>query len=237
MKYKYKQFRRRKLPHIHSPGSILFVTFRLFQSIPRAVIHQWKSEKEWLTRELLRLTNSIESKKSGENLNQKERLLAFQRKWFRRFEEILDKAEHGPLWLSDERVAQMVVDGLKYRDGKVFSLHSYTVMSNHVHTVFRPFLDDRSLDLDLTMARPSYLSKDPPLDVIMHSLKSYTASEANRLLGRSGPFWETESYDHVIRSEAEYHRIQNYVVNNPVKAGLVADWRDWPWSWRRSWQK
>ena len=79
----------------------------------------------------------------------------------------------------------------------------------------------------------SYDSKDPPLDVIMHSLKSYTANEANKILQRSGAFWETESYDHVIRNDAEYHRVKAYVLNNPVKAGLVADWREWPWNWKR----
>lgn len=71
----------------------------------------------------------------------------------------------------------------------------------------------------------------------MHSFKSYTANQANKLLRRSGAFWETESYDHVIRNEAEFNRIQNYVVKNPVKAGLVDDWRDWPWSWKRESKK
>ena len=79
-----------------------------------------------------------------------------------------------------------------------------------------------------------YESDEPPLDVIMHSLKSYTAQEANKLLKRRGTFWAAESYDHEVRDEAEYHRIVRYVINNPVKAGLVKEWREWPWSWRRA---
>lgn len=47
------------------------------------------------------------------------------------------------------------------------------------------------------------MSTEPPLGVIMHSLKSYTANESNKLLKRSGAFWEAESYDHVIRDERE----------------------------------
>jgi REP element-mobilizing transposase RayT len=82
-----------------------------------------------------------------------------------------------------------------------------------------------------------YESTEPPLDVIMHSLKSYTANEANKLLKRSGAFWETESYDHVIRDEREYYRTIAYVLNNPVKAGLVRNWRDWPWSYKRDSEK
>ena len=233
MEYQYRQFRRRKLPHIHPPGPTLFVTLRLADPIPKAVVQDWKAEKIWLEREIERIGRKVGHERTSENLNQQVRLDAFKRKWFLRFEEILDKANHGPVWLKNEKVAQLVIESLKYRDGKIFQLNSYCVMSNHLHTVFRPYLDNKSVRLDSSSSRPEYLSKEPPLDVIMHSLKSYTANEANKLLGRSGAFWETESYDHVIRNEAEYQRIQNYVVKNPVKAGLVTDWREWPWSWKR----
>ena len=106
-------------------------------------------------------------------------------------------------------------------------------MSNHVHVVFKPFLDEKSLSVKADAERLSYESTEPPLAVIMHSLKSYTANEANKILKRSGAFWETESYDHVVKDEQEYHRVVAYVLNNPVKAGLVREWREWPWSWKR----
>ncbi len=51
MSYEYKQFYRRKLPHIHSPGSTLFVTFRLAGSIPKKVLQQWLAEKSLLARQ------------------------------------------------------------------------------------------------------------------------------------------------------------------------------------------
>ena len=55
----------------------------------------------------------------------------------------------------------------------------------------------------------------------MHSLKSFTANECNKLLNRSGAFWQDESYDHWVRDEAELLRIIAYVEQNPVKAGLA----------------
>ena len=67
----------------------------------------------------------------------------------------------------------------------------------------------------------------------MHSLKGHTAREGNRLLGRAGAFWEHESYDHYVRNEDELERIILYVLENPLKAGLVADWQRWPWSYCR----
>ena len=77
-------------------------------------------------------------------------------------------------------------------------------------------------------------SDKPPLSAIMQSLKGYTARKINLPLGRSGTFWEEESYDHVVRDEAEFARIVSYVLNNPVKAGLVQDWQEWKWSYKRT---
>ena len=66
-----------------------------------------------------------------------------------------------------------------------------------------------------------------PLSKIMHSLKSYTANEANKVLGRQGRFWQRESYDHWVRNEIELARIAEYIAQNPVRAGLVANSWDW----------
>src|SRR5207253_3585868 len=73
----------------------------------------------------------------------------------------------------------------------------------------------------------------PSLASIMQSLKGYTAFQSNRLLERKGEFWAHESYDHYVRDAEEWNHIMAYVLNNPVKAGYVADWRDWKWNYRR----
>ena len=63
------------------------------------------------------------------------------------------------------------------------------------------------------------------LPKILHSWKSFTAKEANKLLGRSGDFWQVESYDHLIRNEADFRHAVRYVLNNPKNAGL----KNWKW--------
>lgn len=68
----------------------------------------------------------------------------------------------------------------------------------------------------------------------MHSLKRHTAQQANQVLGRSGIFWAHESFDHYIRDGAERRRIIEYVLQNPVKAGLAKRWQDWPWNYVRT---
>ena len=69
-----------------------------------------------------------------------------------------------------------------------------------------------------------------PLSDIMHSIKSYTAHEANRILNRKGQFWAKEYFDRYIRDEDHFRRVVRYIENNPVKAGLVWSAADWPWS-------
>jgi hypothetical protein len=39
---------------------------------------------------------------------------------------------------------------------------------------------------------------------ILHARKSFSATRANRLLRRSGEFWQREYYDHLVRSEKEF---------------------------------
>jgi REP element-mobilizing transposase RayT len=62
-------------------------------------------------------------------------------------------------------------------------------------------------------------------------LKGFTAFRANKLLARYGrPFWQDESYDRLIRSQAEFDRVRDYIEQNPVTAGLVAEAEQYPWS-------
>jgi REP element-mobilizing transposase RayT len=63
------------------------------------------------------------------------------------------------------------------------------------------------------------------LPKIVHSWKSFTAKEANRLIGRTGQFWQPEPYDHLIRDEVDLQRQVEYVLSNPVRAGL----KNWKW--------
>lgn len=234
MTYIYKEFTERHRPHIHPPGATLFVTFRLANSIPQAALRVYRARKDWLVAEEKRLHKLRLADNSPELAAHEQRWLQFHREWFKTFEDILDTVQCGPTWLKDARVAKIVADALHWRDGKVYRLDAYCIMSNHVHTVFAPYLSEESLHVSQVEGSLIYESDEAPLDVIMHSLKSWTANQANVLIGRSGSFWEHENYDHVVRNDDEFDRIVNYVLQNPVKARLVQNWQEWPWSWKRT---
>jgi REP element-mobilizing transposase RayT len=63
---------------------------------------------------------------------------------------------------------------------------------------------------------------------IMHSLKSYTSNETNKLLGRKGRFWQKEYFDRYIRNARHFAKVVWYIENNPVKARLCEKAEDWP---------
>lgn len=176
MTYEYKPSYRRKLPHLHSPGSTLFITYRLRNSVPRAVIKHWKAESRLFEIECRRLRGN------SELLQHTKR--AFHRRWFGKFEQMLHE-EKGPVWLKNPSVAQIVADSLHHLNGSSYELHAFCVMANHVHTLFTPFLDESSLTR-VSDPVPRYESTDPTLGAIMQSLKGYTAYEANKVLGRKG---------------------------------------------------
>jgi putative transposase len=200
---------RRNLPHYQPEQATLFVTFRLAGSIPMVVLRRLAEEHE---QAIVALQHQPESAaRDG-------RLYLEQRRAFGKWDAALDAPDgNSPRWLEDPRIAQLVVDSLHYRHGRVYYLHAFCVMPNHGHVVFTPLKKEDGTFYSLA--------------AIMHSLKRYTARQANLILGREGDFWHHESYDHVVRDLEEYRRIVAYVLNNPVKAGLVREWQDWPWSY------
>ena len=109
-------------------------------------------------------------------------------------------------------IAKLVVDAIHRAEQQMqhYELHAYVVMSNHVHMLVSPKVE---------------VSK------LTHSLKRFTAREANRILGLTGrPFWQEESYDRQVRDAAEFERIKRYIEYNPVVSGVVASPQDFPWS-------
>jgi putative transposase len=123
----------------------------------------------------------------------------------------LDAPRGGPTYLRQPDIAQIVVDSIHKGAGLGhYELGAYVVMANHVHLLIRPLIAP---------------------DRLLKSLKGATARAANRLLGRTGePFWQKESYDHCVRNRIEFEKIRMYIETNPVKAGLVRNPEDYPWS-------
>ena len=195
------------LPHVKREGARYFVTFRLADSLPKEVFLNIKAKRAE------RLARFYKEQESAEKLGTVppplEDLEKIERDYFRQLENYLDRS-HGECFLRNPAMAELMAGALRFFDGKRYQLRAWVVMPNHVHVVVWPM--------------PKHT-----LSEIVQSWKGYTGREANKLLKRSGPFWQPEPFDHWIRNDVEHARCCSYVLNNPVKARLCASPEDWKW--------
>jgi REP element-mobilizing transposase RayT len=101
-----------------------------------------------------------------------------------------------------------------------YELYVTVVMPDHVHLVLTPLLDEQGHEVY-------------SLPEIMRAIKSASAHLINRRLKREGPVWQEESFDHVLRSSESLDAKIDYVLQNPVRKGLVTDWKEYEWCWQR----
>lgn len=203
-----KQFKPeyyRYLPHFQPKDGTFFVTTRLYGSLPKEALERLREEKEQAYRNILANSKSEEERKIAvRNLHKRH---------FANWDKYLDQNPNDPQWLKQPEIAQIVVEALHFWDKKSYELVCYTIMPNHFHLVIDTY------------------EYNKPLYRIMHSLKSYTAKLANKLLHRTGTFWQEESYDHLVRNGQELYNINKYILENPVKAGLINNWEEYPFSY------
>jgi REP element-mobilizing transposase RayT len=103
---------------------------------------------------------------------------------------------------------------------KKYELYVAVVMPDHVHLILTPLVN---------APQNAIFS----LVEIMRVIKSASAHRINRHLDKQGPVWQEESFDHVLRSSEGLDAKVNYVLQNPLRRGLVNDCRQYRWLWQR----
>ena len=183
-----------KLPHWRQEAATYFVTFRLADSLPAAVVAEYRAA--------LRRAMNTQRLRQRRPLTLDE-VAAVKRRVLRSVEDILDNGI-GSCLLAQPANAELVANALSFFDGQRYILHAWCVMPNHVHTVVEPLAG-----FDLSG--------------ILHSWKSFTAHHLPAV--HEGSTWESESFDHIVRSEESYSKFVRYVEQNPIKSSLVG----WKW--------
>ncbi len=123
--------------------------------------------------------------------------------------------------LSEKARDIMLESILRWKDRR-YELYAACVMPDHVHLLIEPMIehgdDSRS---------PVFFS----LSKILHSLKSFTATQINKIERTKDPLWETESFDRLIRSESDLREKFLYITRNPWDARVVEHGKDYRWVW------
>ncbi len=188
------------LPHWRQAGCTYFVTFCLVDSIPANVIAEMEYERSaWLR------AHGIDSSQPGwksqlAKLPSKERRI-YEDLIAARFDRALD-GSRGRCILRLPGIGRLVAASLDHFHNSRVWTGDYVIMPNHVHALLTPL--------------PEF-----ELENLLHSIKSYTANAINRALSESGPVWQRESHDHIVRDLDQLQAYQDYIAANPRKANLA----------------
>jgi REP element-mobilizing transposase RayT len=195
----------RNLPHWQQEGVCAFVTMRLFDSLPSAVMEKHaQARRRWLA-----------ERGCDPDLPEAfvlDQLSPMEQRSFRRFassrlQRSLDKGA-GSCLLRQSEIRSIVEECLRFGDGRDYALYGFVVMPNHVHLLLQPFADHS-------------------LQKVLSSMRRVSARNVNRLMRRTGDLWQSEPFDHLVRSAHWFERYRSYMRLNPVRARLPAHAYTW----------
>lgn len=237
-----KEYYKHSLPHFQQPGQTYFVTWSLKDAIPKHKLEYFEKKLEILKLRLrpgladsglLGLANSdsplVESRigireshkdksRYGNWETLEKQYFLLRKKYIQTYNDLLDIQKNPVIDLSKTAHIRIITDALTFWEAKKLKNHTFCIMPNHVHWVFELFEKDEE-------GNSVYLQD------ILYSVKRFTATKINKIENRKGALWQKESFDTTIRDERHLYYAFEYTLNNPVKAGFVKDWKDWPGCW------
>jgi REP element-mobilizing transposase RayT len=92
-----------------------------------------------------------------------------------------------------------------------YRLYGYCLMPDHLHVLLSPN------------------NSGIPLARWLNTFKTFTSNEFTKR-GNTPPLWQRSAHDHVCRTGETAESVLKYIADNPVRAGLVKNWRDWKWT-------
>ncbi|MFA6287201.1 MAG: transposase [Opitutaceae bacterium] len=178
----------RHLPHWQQPGALVFLIWRLADSLPSTLLESWQTERTaWLALHPSPWDAATE--------------ISYRETFTDRIDHWLD-AGHGSCVLRDPTCSSLVENALRHFDGQRYALDSFVIMPSHVHAIIR-------------------LVADHPLPTVVKSWKSFSARKINDHHATTGPLWQEDYWDRLIRDASHLHRCRDYIGRNPGKALLA----------------
>jgi len=197
------RFKSRNLPHMFHHEKPIFITYRLNFNLPEKEMNRYRQLIKGWYHEL-------------RDLPKDERTFRLQdrdKRFFDWFDKIIGLAPDLPQILHQDGIREIIQESFHHFDGLRYTLLCYCIMPNHVHVLINPLVQE---DGDIFS-----------ISRIVYTWKRYTATAINRVLGKKGKLWQKEIYDSLVRDKEDLGKVIGYIVNNPVEANLVEDWRDW----------
>lgn len=205
----------RNLPHFQPIGEKFFITFRLYDAFFDKMI------KEIIEKKNAKIQTLIKLKPQGYS----NEIKFLRKQTLILIDKLLDNSRDCICHLSNDEIATVVEKKLHQYNNHLYRLIAYTIMPNHVHLVIDTSIQIENIDEE--MFETNYIQ----LYDILQYIKGGSAFEANKILMRKGQFWQRESVDHIVKDDVELNNIIHYILQNPVKANLIEDWKLWKHSY------
>ena len=196
-------FKPSRLPHIYHHGKPIFITYRLKFPLPQQMLDDYnKRIRAWY--------------KELRDLPKDERaylLVDKDKRFFDWYDRLLGLSPDIPQILHQDGIREIIQESFHHFDGLRYTLLCYCIMPNHVHVLIVPKAQEGGKIFSISR--------------IVFTWKTYTAKAINKALGQQGSLWQRECYDSLVNDKEGLAKVIGYIVNNPVAANLVEDWRDW----------
>lgn len=171
-----------------------YITLRLVDALPRAVMEAWHDDVD-------RRIRILADMKKRPLLPDEERNLV--QRTIGRIERFLDSGR-GSCLLADERAAGQVESVLWGGDRERYRLHAWSVMPNHLHALVTPLADSSIED-------------------VISEWRLESTRRVNQELRRTGPLWHPDAIDQQVDHASDFARLRSTIAANPDRAGLH-DW-------------
>ena len=214
---KNKEHYRRNLPHFEQPGQAFFITVNLKDAIPPKALSRYTLQLNLLKDEI----NQVKKDKTRQMLlpELEKDYAVLRKKYIKAYDDLLDLDKSSELNLNLSGNRAIMFDAFRYYEGKRLENYAYCVMRNHYHWVVRLFEKDEN-------GKPVYLNE------ILKVVNGFSAYSINNLENKTGrTVWQEENFETTIRNERHLYNAIMYTINNPVKAGLVENWKDSEGTW------
>lgn len=120
-------------------------------------------------------------------------------------------------WILPPAARDIVMETCCRGNGHRYDLYSVVVMPDHVHLALSPRRNDEGW---------TYAVAE-----IMQEIKSVSSHRINKETGHRGRVWQEESFDRAMRTAEDLELKIDYMIDNPVRAGLVTTASAYRWIW------
>lgn len=119
----------------------------------------------------------------------------------------------------NEKERTITLEAVRFWDTRKWIVYAAVILPDHVHVLAQPLPKQAGGVFNLTE--------------ILHSVKSFSSQKINQQRREPGSLWQAESYDRIVRDEAEFLEKWQYIRNNPIKMDLAQSSEEYPWLYER----